>query len=53
MAEISCVILVRNKKTNHEMVELAKDNRLVIIESPESMFSVSGKLYREGIKPLF
>lgn len=53
MAEISCILLVRNKKANQEMIDLAKDNRLVIIESPGSMFKASGQLYQLGIKPLY
>ena len=53
MAEISCILLVRNKKASHEMVELAKDNGLVIVESPVSMFCASGKLYQCGIQPLY
>ena len=53
MAEVSCVLLARNKKANDEMVRLANDNRLVILESPQSMFGISGKLYQAGIKPLY
>ncbi len=53
MAEVACILLVRNKKANREMIELAKDNRLVIIECPFSMFGTSGKLYQAGIKPIY
>jgi predicted transcriptional regulator len=53
MAEISCILLVRNKKASLEMIELAKDNGLVIVESPVSMFYASGKLYQCGIQPLY
>ena len=53
MAEISCVLLVRNKKTNDEMLSLARENGLMIIECKGSMFGVSGKLYQAGLKPLY
>jgi len=53
MAEVSCILLVRNKKSNEEMIKLAEDNRLVIVESTGSMFGINGKLYQPGIKPLF
>ena len=53
MAEVSCILLVRNKKSNEEMIKLAEANRLVIVESSGSMFGISGKLYEAGIKPLF
>jgi predicted transcriptional regulator len=53
MAEVACILLVRNKKANQEMINLAKDNRLVIVECPGSMFGTSGKLYQAGIKPVY
>jgi hypothetical protein len=53
MAEVACIMLVRNKKANREMIELAKDNGLVLIECPGSMFGTSGKLYQAGIKPIY
>ena len=53
MAEIACVLLVRNKKANSEMIALAREIKLVIVECRGSMFGVSGRLYMAGIKPLF
>ena len=53
MAEIKCVLLVRNKKANREMLSLARENGLMIIESAGSMFGVSGKLFQAGMKPLY
>lgn len=53
MAEVACVLLVRNKKANQEMIELARENGLIIIETPGSMFGTSGILYQGGLKPLF
>ncbi len=53
MAEVSCVLLVRNKKANQEMVHLANDIGLVIVETAGSMFGTSGKLYQGGVKPLY
>jgi hypothetical protein len=53
MAEVACILLVRNKKANQEMINLAKDIGVTIIESQSSMFGTSGKLYQSGLKPLF
>ncbi len=53
MAEVGCILLVRNKKATSEMVGLASDLGLVIIESPFSMFGSSGLLYKGGLKPLY
>lgn len=53
IAEVSCILFARNKKVTDEMIRLAEENGLVIIESPRSMFGISGMLYQEGIKPLY
>jgi predicted transcriptional regulator len=53
MAEVGCVLLVRNKKATSEMIDLASDLGLAIIESPYSMFGSSGLLFKDGLKPLY
>jgi predicted transcriptional regulator len=53
MADISCIILARGKKATNEMIELAEENEITIIESPYSMFHIAGILYNNEIKPLF
>lgn len=53
MAEIAGIVFVRNKKPSQEMIKLADENQIMLIESSLSMFNVSGKLFQAGIKPLF
>jgi len=53
MADISCVILARGKKATDEMVQLAIENKITLIECEYSMFKISGLLYNAGLKPLF
>lgn len=53
MSDIHLVLLVRNKKASPEMINLANQSGISLIESPYSMFRVSGILYNQGIKPLF
>ena len=50
---ISCIVLARGKKVSDEMLELAKESDNAIITSPASMFEISGKLYENGIRPLY
>jgi serine kinase of HPr protein (carbohydrate metabolism regulator) len=52
MAEVSCVILERNQKANQEMIALACETGLMIVESPMSMHSASDKLHQYGIQLL-
>lgn len=53
MSDITLIILVRGKKASPDMVTLAKENQIVVIETNMSMFKTSGILYSEGLKPLF
>jgi hypothetical protein len=53
MAEVACILLVRKKRASQEMISLARDLGITIIESQGSMFATSGLLYQSGLKPLF
>jgi len=53
MSEISCIILARDKKTGLEMISLAKENNIVLVESPHSVYHISGELYKAGIKSIY
>jgi len=53
MSDISCIVFVRNKKVTSEMVKLGKENGIVMIECPFSMFKTSGMLYCSGLKPIY
>lgn len=53
MADISVVLLARGKKATPEMVALAAENDLVILETPWSIFRASGELYAKGLKPVY
>ena len=53
MAGLEISIFVRKKKATEEMIELAEDNDMVLIESDFSMFKACGILYANDIKPLF
>ena len=53
MADIRAIILVRNKKASPEMLELASEHGMCILESPYSLFKSSGLLYQAGLKPIY
>ena len=53
MADIEVVLLARNKSATPEMVELAKETGLVILETPFSIFRASGILYENGMEPVY
>lgn len=53
MADIFGIVLVRGKKATLDMIELADEQGIVIIETPWSMFRVCGMLFGSGLKPVF
>lgn len=53
MSDIIYIIMVRGKKINDQMINLARENDMVLIETNYSMFRTSGILFRDGVKPLF
>ncbi len=53
MADIRCILFVRNKKASEEMKQLARENGLVIMETPFSLFRASGLLFARGLSPVY
>ncbi|MFY9151823.1 MAG: hypothetical protein WAO52_07415 [Prolixibacteraceae bacterium] len=53
MADIRAIVLVRNKRANEQMLELACENGMCILESPYSLFKSSGLLFQAGLKPVY
>lgn len=49
MMDMKCVVFVRNKKPTADMVELAKDNGIVIMSTSLRMFEACGILYSNGL----
>jgi len=53
MADVPVVLLCRNKNATPEMIDLANENGTILLETPFSIFRVSGILYDNGLKPLY
>jgi hypothetical protein len=53
MSDINCIIFARGKKIGEEMITLAIENKMILVESPHSVFHISGELYKAGVKPIF
>lgn len=53
MADINYIIFARRKCVPCEVIELAKESGIAIMESEFSVFKISGLLYSNGIKPIF
>lgn len=53
MADIRAILLARDKKATPEMIRLAEENEIILLESPYSIFRASGVLFSNGIKPVY
>lgn len=53
MADVTCILLVRNKKATKEMISLADENGMIVLETSFSMFRSAGELYKAGLKPVY
>ena len=49
MMDMHCVVFVRDKKPNPEIIELAKDSDIVVLASPKRMYEACGILYANGL----
>lgn len=53
MSDIQNIVLVRNKKATPEMIEMANENGMVIMQCSYSMYKACGLLFQSGIKPVY
>lgn len=53
MSDVTNIVLVRNKAANEEMIALAEENGIVMLECSYSMFKASGILYNAGLNPVY
>ncbi|WP_066628655.1 DRTGG domain-containing protein [Labilibacter marinus] len=53
MADVKCILFVRNKQVTPQMLELAQEEDLVLIRCKYSMFNAVGKLYTAGLSPVY
>ena len=53
MSDIREVVIGRNKEVSQDMIELAQENEIVLIQSSYSLYKISGILYEAGILPVY
>jgi predicted transcriptional regulator len=49
MMDILCVVLVRGKKPDASMKEMARERGIILLSTEYSMFTASGILYEAGL----
>lgn len=53
MSDVGYILIVRGKGITDEMLELAKENNMLVMSTKYSMFRASGILYGAGLKPVY
>jgi len=53
LSDIKAIVLVRNKKPNEAMIQMAKESNIALILCNYSMFKTSGLLFQEGLTPIY
>ena len=49
MMDMICVVFVRSKEPTPEMIELAKENGMIILSTEKRMYEACGLLYSNGL----
>lgn len=50
MMDMHCIVFVRGKRPNLEMIEMAEDRDMVMLCTDLEMFTACGKLYSAGLR---
>lgn len=50
LLDIHCIIFVRGKVPNHEMIDMANEAGIILAGTKLPMFLACGKLYESGLK---
>ena len=53
MADVQCILMVRGKKATVDMIRLANENGMLLMQTAMSMFKTAGVLYEAGLKPVY
>lgn len=53
MADVSCILFVRGKKITPDMLQVATENNMILMETDHSMYHTVGELYSNGLLPVY
>lgn len=53
MADAPYILVCRGKSVTEEMLQLAKENNIIILTTKYSLFRCAGLLYERGLKALY
>jgi hypothetical protein len=49
MLDVKCIVFVRDKQPDETVIDLARQRGIILLSTPEKMFTACGKLYVAGL----
>ncbi len=49
MMDMKCICFVRGKQPDEKILDIARDNNIVVMSTKERMYTACGKLYNNGL----
>ncbi len=53
LSDIPSILFVRNKPITPEMMEIARESGIVLLQCKHTMFKTCGELYKAGLKSIY
>lgn len=50
MLDVSCIVFVRGKQPTQDILDMAMEREIAILNTPETLFTACGKLYEAGLR---
>ncbi|OJU18417.1 MAG: hypothetical protein BGN88_04755 [Clostridiales bacterium 43-6] len=50
LMDMRCIVFVRGKEPNEQVIELGKERGIVLLKTPLRMFVACGRLYEKGLR---
>lgn len=50
MLDVSCIVFVRGKRPAQELLDMAEQREIAILNTPETLFTACGRLYAAGLR---
>lgn len=50
MMDMQCIVFVRGKMPDENIIRLAKEREIVLLSTPQPMFASCGMLYEKGLR---
>lgn len=50
MLDVTCIVFVRGKRPTTDLLEMAEQRGIAVLNTPETLFTACGRLYQAGLR---